>query len=42
MIIKCIKSFRYAFHGLRTLLKTENNARIHLMASIVAVSLGLF
>jgi diacylglycerol kinase len=35
-------SFSYAFKGLRTMLIAEPNARLHLMATIVAVGAGLF
>ncbi len=39
-ITKRIKSFQYAFQGLKTLLKTQHNARIHLLATIVVVLAG--
>lgn len=35
-----LKSFKYAFNGLKTLLKEEHNARIHLLATIFVVFLG--
>jgi diacylglycerol kinase len=35
-----LKSFGYAFNGLKVLLKNETNAVIHLIAGIVAVILG--
>ena len=35
-----IKSIGYAFTGLYELIKSEPNARIHLAATIVAVSIG--
>jgi diacylglycerol kinase len=35
-----IKSFKYAFEGIFTLLKSEHNAWIHLAATIVVVSAG--
>ena len=34
-------SFKFAFHGLRSLLKNEHNSRIHFLAAIVAIALGL-
>jgi diacylglycerol kinase len=39
---KRIKSFGYAFIGIFELIKSEPNARIHLVATIVAVFAGLF
>lgn len=36
-----LKSFGYAFNGLKVLLKNETNAVIHLIAAIVTVILGL-
>jgi len=39
---KRIKSFSYAFKGLYDLVKSEPNARIHLVATIAAVSAGIF
>jgi diacylglycerol kinase len=41
-ISRRLKSFRYAFNGLKILLKEEHNARIHLMAAIVVVIAGVF
>lgn len=35
-----IKSFRYAFEGIITMLKEEHNSRIHLVAAIFAVVAG--
>jgi diacylglycerol kinase len=35
-------SFKYAFQGLRHVLKSEHNFRIHLMAAFVAIALGVF
>jgi diacylglycerol kinase len=37
-----IKSFDYAIKGLKTLLRTEHNARIHLAATIVVLIAGYF
>ncbi len=37
-----IKSFGYAFEGLLTAIKTERNIKIHLVAAVLVVILGLF
>ncbi len=37
---KRVRSFGYAFEGMRTLLRDEHNSRIHLVAMIVAIVLG--
>lgn len=37
---KRIKSFSYAFAGIKVLLREEHNARIHIVAALVAVMLG--
>ena len=39
-IAKRLKSFTYAFNGLRILLKEEHNSRIHLFATICVVVAG--
>ncbi|HEY8402456.1 MAG TPA: diacylglycerol kinase family protein [Cytophagaceae bacterium] len=39
-IKKCLRSFRFAFQGLRWVVASENNARIHLLASMVVVTMG--
>jgi len=41
-IKKRIRSFKYAFNGLRILIKEEHNSRIHLVAAIVAIGAGFF
>ncbi|WP_075589744.1 diacylglycerol kinase family protein [Labilibacter marinus] len=40
--LKRLHSFKYAFNGLKILLKEEHNSRIHLFATIVVLALGLF
>jgi diacylglycerol kinase len=42
LISKRLKSFKYAFNGLRILIKEEHNARIHLFATICVIIAGLF
>jgi diacylglycerol kinase len=39
-IIKRLKSFKYAFSGLKILVKEEHNARIHLFATVVVSIAG--
>ena len=41
-LYKRIKSFGYAFKGMFELIKSEPNARIHLVATIGVVGAGLF
>jgi len=41
-IKKRLKSFVFAFNGIRILFRNEHNAWIHLFASICAISLGFF
>lgn len=41
-ISKRIISFKYAFNGLRILIKEEHNARIHLVATIVVTVAGFY
>jgi diacylglycerol kinase (ATP) len=36
-----VRSFKFAFNGLRSLLKNEHNSRIHLIAAISAIILGI-
>jgi diacylglycerol kinase len=36
-----LKSFGYAFQGLRTLVLEQTNARIHLLATVFVIGLGL-
>ncbi|MGV3609993.1 MAG: diacylglycerol kinase family protein [Fluviicola sp.] len=35
-----LKSFKYAFEGLRTLFMEEHNARIHAIGAVLAIVLG--
>ena len=37
-----IRSFGYAFEGLRAAIKTERNLKIHLVAAVLAVIVGLY
>jgi diacylglycerol kinase len=37
---KRLKSFKYAFNGLKILIQDEHNARIHFIAAIIVVILG--
>lgn len=39
---KRLRSFKYAFNGLKILLLEEHNSRIHLIAAILALALGWF
>jgi len=41
-IKKRLASFKYAFNGLKILVLEEHNARIHLVAAICVILLGLF
>jgi diacylglycerol kinase len=41
MIIKCIKSFRYAFNGWKLVIKNENNAKVHLVATVSVIGCGI-
>lgn len=38
--MKRIKSFRFAFNGLRVLIKEEHNSRIHLFATVCVLIAG--
>lgn len=35
-----LKSFKYAFSGLKTLVTEEHNSRIHILAAIIAITAG--
>lgn len=37
-----IRSFRFAFIGIAEMIKTQYNARVHLVASIIVIAAGIF
>ena len=37
-----LNSFRFAFAGIWTLLKTQHNMRIHLVAAVLAIGCGVY
>jgi diacylglycerol kinase len=41
-ISKRLKSFKYAFNGLRILIKEEHNSRIHLAVAICVIMVGFY
>jgi len=41
-IIDRIKSFKYAFHGLKLFFILDHNGRVHLFAAIVAIALSFY
>lgn len=41
-IINRLKSFKYAFNGLWTLVRDEPNSRIHLIVAVVVIFLGFY
>lgn len=41
-ILKMLRSFRYGFKGIAWLVESENNARFHLLASVIVLLLGLY
>ena len=40
-VTKTLRSFRYAWHGIYLVVRYENNTRVHLLASVAAVALGM-
>jgi diacylglycerol kinase len=40
-VTKTLRSFRYAWHGIYLVIRYENNSRVHLLASVVAVVAGV-
>ena len=41
-ILKRLRSFGFAFNGLKILFKEEHNARIHLLAAVIVVIAGIY
>ena len=41
-ILKRLESFRYAFNGLKILIREEHNARVHLVVACCVIMAGLF
>tara|TARA_B100001769_G_C21828725_1_gene450157 strand:+ start:287 stop:679 length:393 start_codon:yes stop_codon:yes gene_type:complete len=39
---KRLNSFRFAFNGLKSMIKNEHNSRVHFIALICVIGLGLF
>ncbi|MBO9638416.1 diacylglycerol kinase family protein [Siphonobacter aquaeclarae] len=39
---KFFRSVRYALHGLKVMVYSENNARIHLVSTVLVILLGIF
>ncbi len=37
-----IQSFRYAWNGIRDLVRSQPNARLHLVSTVLVISLGLW
>lgn len=37
-----IESFRYAFKGVQTLIKTQHNAWVHVLATVIVIGAGLY
>lgn len=37
-----LKSFKFAFNGLRILIKEEHNARIHFIVAVCVIAVGFF
>ncbi|HXA02196.1 MAG TPA: diacylglycerol kinase family protein [Cytophagaceae bacterium] len=42
MIIKTLQSFRYAIRGIWLVFRNENNAKIHLLATLVVLCAGFY
>src|SRR5688500_15259882 len=40
-LLKTLKSFKYAFHGIYLVIRYENNTRVHLAATIMVIGLGM-
>jgi diacylglycerol kinase len=41
-LVKSIRSFQYAFKGIWYFFKEENNAKVHLLASVFVISLSSY
>ncbi len=41
-ILKTLKSFRFAFHGIYLVVRFENNTRVHVLATMAVMALGFF
>jgi diacylglycerol kinase len=41
-IKELLRSFRYAFNGLKVLIAEEHNARIHMVITVVVIGVGLY
>jgi diacylglycerol kinase len=41
-LVERIRSFKYAFDGIITLVRTQHNARIHTLATLVACAVGFY
>jgi len=39
---RLVKSFSYAFHGIYSAFKSELNFRIHIIAAVVAIAIGIY
>lgn len=39
---RLIKSFSYALSGIRRMLRTEQNARVHLLSTLLVIAAGFF
>lgn len=42
MLKKRLESFKYAFQGIATLFRSEANARIHLLATVIVLIAGFY
>ena len=41
-IVKRAKSFTHAFRGIQVIMRTQHNAWLHVLATVVAVALGFY
>lgn len=42
MILKSLRSFKFAFRGLYKVFRYENNAKVHLTATVVVLAAGVY